>query len=62
MPKCCRKKRESGGIAAIVARRHLFGGVSGYTAVLFITGLAFAYNLLIVVEILVRCLTPTPGS
>ena len=62
MPKRCRKKRESGGIAPSVARRHLFGGVSGYTAALFITGLAFAYKLLIVVEILVRCLTPRPGS
>jgi hypothetical protein len=31
-------------------------------AALSTTGLAFAYKLVIVVEILVRCLTPRPGS
>ena len=35
------------------------GGVSGYTAALFITGLAFAYKLLIVVENLVPVSPPS---
>jgi hypothetical protein len=56
------EKRQSGGVTQSVARRHLFGGVSGYTTALFITGRAFAYKLVIVVDILVHCLTPRPGS